>query len=48
MAGFLFTESIILTSDVRLIPGMDMLDRVWLAGNGLISLAIGYFGLKRY
>ncbi len=48
MAGFLFTESVILTSDVRLIPGMDTLDRLWLAGNGVISAAIGYFGLKRY
>ena len=48
MAGFLFTESVLMTSDVRLIPGMDTLDRIWLAGNGVVSLAIGYFGLKRY
>lgn len=48
MAGFLISETFLMTSDVRWIPGMDMLDRAWLAGNGLVSLAIGYFGLKRY
>lgn len=48
MAGFLMTESVLMTSDVRWIPGMDVLDRAWLAGNGLIAGAIGYFGLKRY
>ena len=48
MAGFLFTESYLMTSDVRLIPGMDTLDRIWLFSNGLLSAALGYFGLKRY
>ncbi|MGM0557491.1 MAG: S8 family peptidase [Myxococcota bacterium] len=48
MAGFLLTESFLMTSDVQWIPGMNVLDRIWLAGNGLISAAIGYFNLKRY
>ncbi|MBA2663542.1 MAG: peptidase S8 [Bradymonadaceae bacterium] len=47
MAAFCFTEAYLLTSDVRWIPGMNILDRVWLVSNGLLSLAIGYFGLKR-
>ncbi len=46
-AGFLFTESVILTSDVQWIPGMDVLDRIWLAANGLMSFVIGYLTLKR-
>ncbi len=48
MAGFLVSESLLLTSDVRWVPGVGALDRVWLAGNGVLSLALGYFGLKRY
>ncbi|MFP4596943.1 MAG: S8 family serine peptidase [Persicimonas sp.] len=48
MAGFLLTESVILTSDVQWIPGMGMLDRIWLGLNGLISFALGYLSLKRY
>jgi serine protease len=47
MAAFCFTEAWMLTSDVRWIPGMNVLDRLWLVANGVISLAIGYFGLKR-
>lgn len=47
MAGFCLTEAVLLTSDVRWIPGMNVLDRVWLAANGLLSFAIGYVGLKR-
>ncbi len=47
MAGFLFTEAFILTSDVRWIPGMDLLDRAWLLGNGAISFVLGYLALKR-
>ena len=47
-AGFLLTESFILTSDVRWIPGMDLLDRAWLAVNGVFSFALGYLALKRY
>ncbi|WP_168210291.1 S8 family serine peptidase [Persicimonas caeni] len=47
MAGFLLTESVLLTSDVQWIPGMNVLDRVWLGFNGLVSFAIGYFSLKR-
>lgn len=47
MAGFSLTEAFQLTSDVSWIPGMNILDRVWLAVNGLLSLAIGFFGLKR-
>ncbi len=46
-AGFCFAESFILTSDVRWIPGMDMLDRIWLAANGVVSLILGYLSLKR-
>ncbi len=48
MAGFLLSESYLMTSDVRIIPGMGALDRVWLAANGLLSLGLGYVGLKRY
>ncbi|QED26316.1 peptidase S8 [Microvenator marinus] len=47
MAGFLLAESFILTSDVLWIPGAGMLDRVWLAANGLFAFAIGYLTLKR-
>lgn len=47
MAAFAFGEALCLSSDVTWIPGMNMLDRAWLASNGLISLAIGYFGLRR-
>lgn len=46
-AGFLLAETFILTSDVRWIPGMDVLDRIWLAGNGIIAAVIGYLTLKR-
>jgi serine protease len=46
-AGFLFTESVLMTSDVRWIPGMDVLDRIWLLGNGAISMVLGYLALKR-
>lgn len=48
MAGFLLTETFLMTSDVQWVPGMDLLDRIWLAGNGLVSAALGYFNLKRY
>ena len=48
MAGFLLTESVLLTSDVRWIPGMGMLDRAWLLAHGVLSLGLGYVGLKRY
>jgi serine protease len=48
MAGFLVTEAFLLTSDVSWIPGMNVLDRLWLGLNGLISFAIGYLSLKRY
>jgi serine protease len=47
MAGFLLTESVLLTSDVQWVPGMNVLDRVWLGFNGLVSFAIGYLSLKR-
>ena len=46
MAGFCLSEAVLMTSDVRWIPGMDALDRVWLAGNGALSFAVGYLGLK--
>ena len=48
MAAFCLCESILLTSDVRWIPGMGGLDRAWLAANGMLSLGLGYIGLKRY
>ncbi|MEM1348566.1 MAG: DUF5942 domain-containing protein, partial [Myxococcota bacterium] len=47
MAAFGFSEVLYLTSDVRLIPGMDLLDRAWLGANALVSFSIGYFGLRR-
>lgn len=46
-AGFLFTESVLMTSDVQWIPGMNILDRIWLLGNGVVSLVLGYLSLKR-
>jgi serine protease len=46
--GFLIAETFILTSDVVWIPGMDMLDRAWLAVNGVLATGIGYLLLKRY
>jgi serine protease len=47
MAGFLLTETFLLTSDVQWVPGMGLLDRAWLGLNGVLSFAIGYFSLKR-
>lgn len=48
-AGFLFSESILMTSDVLEVPGMGgVLDRIWLFANGLVSLWLGYLTLKRY
>lgn len=46
--GFLLAEAVILTSDVLWIPGMDVLDRTWLAVNGVVATGIGYLALKRY
>lgn len=48
MAGFLLTETFLLTSDVHWVPGTGLLDRAWLGVNGLVSFAIGYLSLKRY
>lgn len=49
MAGFLVTETFLMTSDVQWVPGMGgLLDRIWLAFNGLVSFALGYLTLKRY
>ncbi len=48
MAAFCFTEAYMMTSDVALIPGYGgILDRAWLALNGVVCLAIGYFGMKK-
>ena len=48
MAAFCLTEAFVMTSDVAWIPGLGgMLDSAWLIANGLISLAIGYLGLKQ-
>ena len=48
MAAFCFTEAYMMTSDVSWIPGMaGLLDRSWLIANGLVCLAIGYFGLQK-
>lgn len=47
MAGFLAAETVLLTSDVRWIPGMNVLDRIWLAGHAVLSAGIGYLALKR-
>jgi len=48
MAGFLAAEVFLMTSDVQWIPGMNVLDRIWLGANAIVSFAIGYFSLKRY
>ena len=48
MAAFALTQAVMMTTDVAWIPGTaGILDRLWLLANGLLSLAIGYFGLKR-
>lgn len=48
-AAFCATEVWLMTSDVRWIPGMaGWLDQIWLAGNAVVSFAIGYVGLRRY
>jgi serine protease len=48
-AAFCLTEVFLMTSNVQWIPGMaGTLDQVWLAFNGIVSYALGYFGLKRY
>ena len=44
--GFLLAESALLTSDVLWIP-TEVLDRTWLAANGLVSTAVGYLLLKK-
>ncbi len=47
-AGFLFAETFWITSDVSFIPTMGgALDHIWLAGNAVLSTAIGYLALKR-
>jgi serine protease len=46
LAGFCVTEMYSLTSDVQWIPGMNLLDRGWMAINALLSAWIGYTGLK--
>ncbi|MFB6262262.1 MAG: DUF5942 domain-containing protein, partial [Bradymonadaceae bacterium] len=46
-AAFCTVEAFLLTSDVHWVPGTGLLDRTWLAANGLISFAIGYLGLDR-
>lgn len=48
MAGFLAAETFLMTSDVQWIPGMNVLDRIWLGVNAIASFAIGYLALKRY
>lgn len=49
MAGFCLTEAFVMTSGVSWIPGTGgILDSAWLTANGLISLAIGYLGLKSH
>jgi serine protease len=48
-AAFCLTEAWFMTSDVQWVPGMaGLLDQAWLTTNGLVSFAVGYFGLKRY
>lgn len=48
MAAFCLTEAFLMTSDVSWIPGVaGLLDRGWLIVNGLLSLALGYLGLKK-
>ncbi len=48
MAAFCLTEAFVMTSDVAWIPGLGgVLDSTWLVANGLLSLLIGYLGLKQ-
>lgn len=47
-SGFLFAEAFMLNADVAWVPGMDLLDRGWLAINGVASAVLGYLSLKRY
>lgn len=48
MAAFCLAESVLMTSDVLYIPGMNLLDRAWLVAQGVASLSLAYVGLKRY
>ncbi len=48
-AGFLLAEAYMMTSDVQWIPGAaGILDRVWLAANGIASATLAYLSMKRY
>ncbi len=48
-AGFLLAEAYMMTSDVQWIPGSaGILDRVWLAANGIASATLAYLSMKRY
>ena len=47
VAAFCLIETVAMTADVSWIPGSGgLLDRAWLMVNGLISLAIGFVGLR--
>ncbi len=45
-AAVLLCESAFLHVDVAYVPGVGLLDRLWLGGNGLLSLWIGALALK--
>ena len=48
VAGFAMFEAVAMTSQVSWIPGAGgILDRLWLLANAVISLGIGFFGLKK-
>jgi serine protease len=40
-AGFLMAESMLMTSDVLWIPGINVLDRLWLGVNGILAFGLG-------
>ncbi len=48
-AGFLLVEAAFPSSDLAWIPGMSgLLDRTWLAVNGILAAGLAFVALKRY
>ena len=45
-AAFLGAESLLMTSDVLWIPGVDILDRAWLGVNALLAFGLGVLALR--
>lgn len=46
-AAFLGAEAFLMTSDVLLIPGTGILDRLWLGANGALAFTLGVLALRK-